>query len=58
MVKRGDGQNPLQSPKSGSLLQGKGEAMDLGILASETILETEIALCRNALMWRGVVLVL
>lgn len=58
MVKRGDRQNPLQFPKSGSLLQGKGEAMDLGILESETILETETALCINALMWRGVVLVL
>lgn len=36
----------------------KGEAMDLGVLASETILETETALCINSLMGRGAVLIL
>lgn len=55
-LKGSRGRIPSSPPKPGSLLQphqGKGEVMDLGILAPETTLETETALCINALMGEG-----
>lgn len=52
-LKGSRGRVPSIPPKPGSLLQphqGKGEVMDLGIPAPETTLETQTALCINALM--------
>lgn len=60
-LKGSRGRIPFSSPKPDSLLQpyqGKGELMDLGVLASETILETETALCINTGMGKAAVLTL